>query len=714
MHEVDWRSQGTLLKAAFPLASANPQATYDLGLGAVQRGTSRPNLYEVPAQRWTDLTAADGSFGVALMNDSKYGWDHPDAGTLRLTLVHTPRVVRSWDWLDDQASMDLGHHRVLTALASHAGDWREGGVPFQADRLNQPLLTWQAAAHPGVLGKAFSLLAVDSVGGGVPPVAVRALKRAEESAEVVVRLQELSGLPQSGVRLRFARAVTAVREVNGAEEPIAEHGTGGALLSPLPELDLVDGAVVLGFAPFRPRTIAVTLAAAPATVPTWSERPLALPYDRDGISRDAAPRDGDLDGAGHSIAGDLLPATFASGGVTFRTGPQEAGKANVVVCRGQKLDLPAGVFDAVYLAAATAGGDRPATFLVDARPVTMTIHDWAEPVGQWDSRLVAGDLHQDPAGIAPSYAKTQPLAWVGTHRHDALGQNEAYVFTHVYRYRLALPPGARTVTLPNDGHVLVLAATAVGGQGPLPAATGPFIDPGHATLVHLVAPHRLFVSTLPLTLTSPSPGATIRYTLDGSDPTSSSPRYEAPLLLDRTVAVKARAFAPGMDDRFVAAATYTRTTLRPAVTPPVGAVVPGVTCRLFPGEFRKVPDFAKLSPVATLTLADVGVPEKRPAEKFALLCTGYLSVPEDGVYTLGVRSDDGSVLWVDGERLIDNDGLHDKQEKRGETALAAGLHAIRLGYIQWSYGAVLELWMGSDTRPWARVPAAMLITGAAR
>jgi alpha-mannosidase len=713
-HAIAWRSKGTLLKAAFPLASANSTATYDLGLGAVQRGTSRPNLYEVPAQRWTDLSAADGSFGVALMNDSKYGWDHPDAGTLRLTLVHTPRVVRSWDWLDDQASMDLGHHRVLTALAGHAGDWREGGVPFQADRLNQPLLAWQASPHAGALGRTFSLLAVDSVAGGVPPVAVRAVKLAEESDEVVVRLQELSGLPQSGVRLRFARAVTALREVNGAEEAIAEHGTGGALPSPLPPLELADGAVVLGFAPFRPRTIALTLATAPTTVAARSEQPLELPYDRDGISRDAAPRDGDLDGAGHSIAGDLLPASFVSGGVGFRTGPREPGQANVVASRGQKLELPAGSFDALYLAAAAVGGDRPATFFVDGKPTTMTIHDWAEPVGQWDSRLVAGDFHEDPATIAPGYAKTQPLAWVGTHRHDALGQNEAYVFTNVYRYRLALPPGARTVTLPGDEHVIVFAATAVGGEGTPPAPAQPFVDLGRATVVHIGAPHRLVVGSLPVTLTSPSPGATIRYTLDGSDPTPASPRYEAPLVLTDTATVKARAYAPGMDERYVAAATFTRTRPHLAAVRAAADTAPGVTCRLYPGEFRTVPSFEKLQAQSTSVLATVGVPAERPAERFALRCTGYLSVPEVGIYTLGLRSDDGSRLAVDGVPLIDNDGLHDKQEKRGEVALAAGLHAIDIGYIQWSHGAVLELWLGSAKQPYAEVPAAMLLTDAGK
>jgi hypothetical protein len=514
--------------------------------------------------------------------------------------------------------------------------------------------------------------------------------------------------------VRFARPVVAVRELNGAEESISAHGTGGALPTPLPPLALGDGAVVLGFAPFRPRTIAVTLAAPPATVAVRSERPLALPYNRDGISRDTAPRDGDFDGEGRSIAGEVLPASFVSGGVSFRTGPQDPGKANVVASRGQKLALPAGPLDALYIAAAAVGGDREATFLVDSSPVTVTIHDWAEPVGQWDSRLVGGDFHEDPATIAPGYVKTQPLAWVGTHRHDALGENEAYVFTNVYRYRLALPPGARTVTLPTDERVIVVAATAVAGEGQPPAAAQPFVDEGAATVVHLQAPHRVFVAAVPVALTSPSPGATIRYTLDGSDPVESSPQYSRPVLVDHTATVKARAFAPGMDSRFVAAAAFTRTALRPAALPNAGGLQPGVTCRLFEGEFRKLPDFARLRPKATLALATVDLPADHPAEKFGLECTGYLSVPADGVYTLGLRSDDGSRLHVDGALVIDNDGVHDKQERKGEIALAAGLHEITVGYIQWSYGAVLELWLGADSRPYAEVPAGMLFTRAAR
>jgi len=126
---IDWQTPRTLVKAAFPMAVSNRVATYDLGLGTIERGNDHEKLYEVPAQQWADLTASDGRYGVAVLNDCKYGWDKPDDGTLRLTLIHGPHEIEK----------DRGRHRVVYALAGHEGDWRAGHVPDLAARLNQPL-----------------------------------------------------------------------------------------------------------------------------------------------------------------------------------------------------------------------------------------------------------------------------------------------------------------------------------------------------------------------------------------------------------------------------------------------------------------------------------------------------------------------------------------------------------------------------------------------
>ena len=101
-NEVDWQSSNALLKAEFPLNLDNEKATYDLGIGSVQRGNNTLTAYEVYAQYWADLTDNTGKYGVSIMNDSKYGWDKPDNNTLRLTLLHTPKTVEHYSYQDRQ------------------------------------------------------------------------------------------------------------------------------------------------------------------------------------------------------------------------------------------------------------------------------------------------------------------------------------------------------------------------------------------------------------------------------------------------------------------------------------------------------------------------------------------------------------------------------------------------------------------------------------
>ena len=211
---VDWRSPNSLLKVSFPVTASNPKATYDLGLGVIERTGNEPDKYEVPAQKWADLTDTSGAFGVGIINDSKYGWDKPDDSTLRLTLLHTPRPSTNYTY---QSSNDLGHHRFVFAVAAHAGDWRQGRLPARAMQLNQPLVAFQADAHDGDLGSSFSMASLDDTTG---EVAIMALKRAEDSDEIVVRLQERYGRARR-VTLRMPSGIVAAREINAAEEDVA-------------------------------------------------------------------------------------------------------------------------------------------------------------------------------------------------------------------------------------------------------------------------------------------------------------------------------------------------------------------------------------------------------------------------------------------------------------------------------------------------------------
>ncbi len=81
-----------------------------------------------------------------------------------------------------------------------------------------------------------------------PRIRVLAVKKAELSDEVIVRLVELDGKPQADVKISFAAPITSAREVNGQEQPV-----GSATVT--------DGALVTSFGGYQPRTFALHLAA---------------------------------------------------------------------------------------------------------------------------------------------------------------------------------------------------------------------------------------------------------------------------------------------------------------------------------------------------------------------------------------------------------------------------------------------------------------------
>ena len=157
-----------------------------------------------------------------MLSDCKTGSDKPDDNTLRLTLLYTPGLGggNGHDYAD-QTTQDWGHHEFVYGLASHAGDWRQGKTDWQAQRLNAPLIAFQSANHPGALGKSFSFLRVDN-----NHVFVTAVKKAEESGDIIVRMVEMRGEKAPNLHVAFAGPVTAAREVNGQELP-SGPGHGG-------------------------------------------------------------------------------------------------------------------------------------------------------------------------------------------------------------------------------------------------------------------------------------------------------------------------------------------------------------------------------------------------------------------------------------------------------------------------------------------------------
>lgn len=469
-NSIDWKTKQANLKAAFPLSAGNKMATYNWDVGTIQRPNEEERQFEVASHQWIDLTDQSGGFGATVLTDCKNASDKPNDNTLRLTLIRTPGTRGGYP---DQGTQDIGHHEILFGFAGHDGDWRKGQTDWQAQRLNDPLVAFESTKHPGSLGKQFSLVKVNN-----SRVRMLALKKAEQSGEVVVRLVELDGQPASNVHVSFAAPVTAAREINGQEQPL-----GSATVQ--------SGELVTSFSAYQPRSFAVKLGPAPKKMAAPQFAPVKLPYEVSVASFHNKPADGCFDCSydrptapqGKALPAEMLPSKLDYAGISFTLVPATTGKPDAVVAEGQTIDLPAGNFNRLYLLAAAANGDQPATFKVGDKSVDLNIEEWTGFVGQWDDRIWKsveepdsqrqGDAAQrrggrahvyvnpygEMVGITPGYIKRADIGWFASHRHSDAAADEAYAYSYLFAYAINVPPGAKKLVLPRNSNVRILAAT---------------------------------------------------------------------------------------------------------------------------------------------------------------------------------------------------------------------------------------------------------------
>ncbi|MEM9523256.1 MAG: glycoside hydrolase family 38 C-terminal domain-containing protein [Pseudomonadota bacterium] len=213
--EVDWHESHLLLKCAFPVNVLSPRATYDIQWGVIERPTHLNTLwdyakFEVPAQKWADLS--EGDWGVALLNDCKYGYDIRD-DVIRLSLIKSATMP------DPQA--DQGKHYFTYALLPHAGDWR-GEVQREAYDLNWPALILPVE-KAGVVSGSLLWTAAENV-------VIETVKPAEEGGGCVVRLYE-SQRRRGPVTLHFGRPIARAARCDLLERVQAELSPEGQRLT---------------------------------------------------------------------------------------------------------------------------------------------------------------------------------------------------------------------------------------------------------------------------------------------------------------------------------------------------------------------------------------------------------------------------------------------------------------------------------------------------
>lgn len=439
-NRIDWQSKGVSLKAAFPLTASDSVATYNQGVGTILRNNNNPKKFEVPHHKWFDLTDKSGKYGVSILENCKYTSDKPDDSTLRLTLMFTPEV----DHPSDQGSQDIGIHYVTYGIYSHAGNWKGAETIWQAEFLDKPLVAFRVPAHRGYLGKEFSMLSVNN-----SSVGVMAHKISEYNDYQIIRVNELKGQNQSGVRLAFPARIVDAYEVNGREY----KGNSVEYASNEVVFDLPASAI---------KSIAVKLAAEEVAVP--SQAVVDLDYNEDVVSFDDNRTDGRIDkkqgNERQTYPAEEMPdGEFVLNGITFKMGSCDDEQNNVVACRGQEVQLPEGDYDKLYILAA-AKERITAEFLAGDKKIDVQIGSWTGYVGQHYNRQFGPQM--EVVAVSAPYVYNDEIAWFASHHHVGYpSKNETYKYCYIYKYELDIPAGAKSVRLPDNEGVKIFAATTV-------------------------------------------------------------------------------------------------------------------------------------------------------------------------------------------------------------------------------------------------------------
>lgn len=431
-NEVEWKSLNSLLKCDFPLAVSNPNATYDLGLGSVERCNNEQFKHEVYSHEWTDLTDKSGDYGVTIINNCKYGWDKPADNNIRLSLLWSPEVAKGYAYQNKQ---DFGHHEFTYAIIGHKGGLDKGMAVQQSTKLNSPIRAFEATKHGGELGREFSFVTSDNKN-----VSIRAFKKAEASDEYVVRVYENSGADQKA-KITFATGIMTAVEADGTEKTLGEASFDGKALN----VDIKGYSVKTYKLTFNGQKGVSSMAGADIPL-RWNKR--CFSYNE---FRNAADFDG-----GKSYAAELVPAEgIQVDGIRFNL--QDLDGMNGYACMGDTIALPQGTYNKVYMLAAAAKGDAEGQigFIIPAKngnrvdSTLVKVPYFTGFLGQWG--------HE---GQGEGFMKEGEVAYVGTHLHSSEG-DEPYEFTYMFKVGVDIPAGATHIIMPRQRNINVFSAKAV-------------------------------------------------------------------------------------------------------------------------------------------------------------------------------------------------------------------------------------------------------------
>ncbi len=442
--KIHWRGMGCSLKMAFDTNIHTDEVTYNWETSRKRRGVNREKQFEVPSRYWADIS--NGEWGISIIEDSKYGYDYPEEGKLRMTLLYTPNVRKLLGYWDQQWQ-DWGEHTIRYGIYCHEDDFK--GTDQIAKRFNQEVRTFSIDKQLSHIGEEDgSLLEVAD-----EQVGILAVKKAEKNDGIVIRLYERYGKPaQTEIILQnnIGNNIGKVQEINGLEEPLGEIS-------------------------FKEKQFSVQLE--PNEIKSYLLQ-LENPRDPVNIKQEAMRLDyndslfGKNGEGGGLFPKELVPSSIQAGNISFSLGKNK--KQEALQCKNQTLSIPEGYNTLSIL----LSSEEDAKFSIKWEDDSQTIikeevHEIPSStgyLGQWDTRLWKRTptrhlkLKRDYfwlnkcVGVKPGFVKRPRLEWYSTHTHKD-GEDQPYQYGYFFTTHLDIPQEAKKLILPENSSIYVIAMT---------------------------------------------------------------------------------------------------------------------------------------------------------------------------------------------------------------------------------------------------------------
>ena len=205
---IDWKESQVLLKTAFPIDVITDKATYEIQYGNVERPTHANTSweqakFEVCHHKWVDV--AEAGYGVAVLNDCKYGCD-VKGSTMRLTLLKSG--------IFPNPKADQEEHEFTYSLYPHQGDYKEGHVVKEAYLLNSSVYQISGHVPAKEVKKSYFTVSAENV-------VLETVKPAEESDDIILRFYEAHGM-RTKAQVSVAGGFAKIYETDLMEQDVTQ------------------------------------------------------------------------------------------------------------------------------------------------------------------------------------------------------------------------------------------------------------------------------------------------------------------------------------------------------------------------------------------------------------------------------------------------------------------------------------------------------------